>query len=59
MTRRLSTLLRDESAQGMTEYAIIVGTVVFTIIVTFLALGTRLRGVFTSVRTDLNQMPTS
>ena len=56
---RLKTLLRDESAQGMTEYAIILGAVVFAAIVTFAAMGSRLVEIIKTVRTQLDGLPTS
>ena len=59
MLKHLTTLLRDDSAQGMTEYAIIVGTIVFAVIVTFMAMGTRLLAILTDFNTDLSQVPTS
>jgi len=55
----LRTFLADESAQGMTEYAILVGTLALGAIVTLLAIGTRLRDVFSNVQTQLNTVPTS
>ena len=56
---RLTTLLRDESAQGMTEYAIIMGAVVFAAIVTFAAMGSRLIEIIKTVRTQLDGVPAS
>lgn len=53
------TLLFDESGQGMTEYAILIGTLALGAIVTLLTIGTRLRTVFTNVQTQLNSVPTS
>lgn len=50
-------LLLDESGQGLTEYAILVGTLAVGAIVTLLAIGTKLRSVFTNVQTQLNTMP--
>ncbi len=55
----VKTLLFDESGQGMTEYAILIGTLALGAIVTLLAIGTRLRGVFGNVQTQLNSLPTS
>jgi Flp pilus assembly pilin Flp len=55
----LKTLLFDESGQGMTEYAILIGTLALGAIVTLLTIGTRLRDVFTSVESKLQQVPTS
>ena len=55
----LKTLVLDESGQGMTEYAILIGTLALGAIVTLLAIGTRLRDVFSNVQTQLNSVPTS
>ena len=55
----VKTLLVDESGQGMTEYAILIGTLALGAIVTLLAIGTRLRQVFSNVQTQLNSVPTS
>ena len=55
----VKTLLFDESGQGMTEYAILIGTLALGAIVTLLAIGTRLRNVFSNVQTQLNSLPTS
>ena len=59
MTTVVKTLLVDESGQGMTEYAILIGTLALGAIVTLLAIGTRLRNVFSNVQTQLNTLPTS
>jgi Flp pilus assembly pilin Flp len=55
----LETLIHDDSAQGMTEYAILIGTLALGAVVTLLAVGTRLRQVFSNVQTQLNSVPTS
>ena len=55
----LGNILRDESGQGMTEYAILIGTLALGAVVTLLAIGTRLRSVFSNVQTQLNSVPTS
>ena len=55
----VKTLFLDESGQGMTEYAILIGTLALGAIVTLLAIGTRLRSVFSNVQTQLNSVPTS
>ncbi len=55
----LKALLQDESGQGMTEYAILIGTLALGAIVTLIAIGTRLNGVFGNVQTQLNSLPTS
>ena len=55
----LKKLLADDSGQGMTEYAILIGTLALGAIVTLLAIGTRLRDVFGNVQTQLNTVPTS
>ena len=46
----VKTLLLDESGQGMTEYAILIGTLALGAIVTLLAIGTRLRNVSATCR---------
>ena len=48
--RFLRTLLVDDSGQGMTEYAILIGTLALGAIVTLLAAGTKLHSVFTAPR---------
>ncbi len=55
----LQNLITDESAQGMTEYAILIGTLALGAVVTLLAIGTRLKNVFSNVQTQLNSVPTS
>ena len=55
----MKTLLHDESGQGMTEYAILIGTLALGAVVTLLAIGTRLKNVFSNVQTQLNSVPTS
>ena len=52
-------LLADDSGQGMTEYAILVGTLALGAIVTLTAIGGRLRTIFNAVQTNLNTVPTS
>jgi Flp pilus assembly pilin Flp len=48
--RFLRTLLADDSGQGMTEYAILIGTLALGAIVSLLAAGTKLHSVFTAPR---------
>ena len=55
----LHRLMTDDEAQGMTEYAILIGTLALGAIVTLLTIGTRLRDVFSNVQTQLNSVPTS
>jgi pilus assembly protein Flp/PilA len=52
-------VMNDESGQGMTEYAILVGTLALGAIVTLTAIGGRLRTIFNNVQTNLNSVPTS
>jgi len=52
-------LLADESGQGMTEYAILVGTIALGAILTLVAIGSRIKDVFTGVQTQMNTIPTS
>ena len=46
----LRSLLVDESAHGMTEYAILIGTLALGAVVTLLAAGTKLHSVITAPR---------
>ena len=55
----LKQMLNDESGQGMTEYAILVGTLALGAIVTLTAIGGRLRTIFNAVSTAVNTVPTS
>jgi len=55
----LRHLLADERGQGMTEYAILVGTIALGAILTLVAIGSRIKSVFTNVQTQLNNVPTS
>ena len=54
----LKTLMLDESGQGMTEYAILLGTLALGAILTLVAIGGRLKGVFSTVSDQVNQIPT-
>lgn len=54
-----NNLLADDRGQGMTEYAILVGTLALGAIVTLTAIGSRLSSIFSSVQTKLNDVPTS
>jgi len=55
----LRTLIYDDSAQGLTEYALIVGAIVFTAIVTFITMGDRLKAIMGNMQGELNTVPTS
>ena len=59
MTALLKTLILDDDAQGMTEYAILVGTLALGAIATLLLIGNRVKNVFGGVNTALNNVPTS
>jgi Flp pilus assembly pilin Flp len=56
---RLREFLQDEAAQGVPEYAIIMGVLIFAAIVTFAAMGDRLRQILGTFLTSVNQVPTS
>jgi len=56
--RLLKTLIADERGQGMTEYAILAGTLALGAILILIAIGGRVQQIFTGVRTRLNQAPT-
>ena len=55
----LEKLYADDGGQGMTEYAILVGTLALGAILTLVAIGSRIKEVFTNVQTQLNNVPTS
>jgi Flp pilus assembly pilin Flp len=55
----VKSLLRDESGQGMTEYAILIGTLALGAIVALLAIGTQVRNAFTHVPKPANGGATS
>lgn len=57
--KNFKNMLADESAQGMTEYAILVGTLALGAIVTLTAIGSRIRSIFSNVSANLNNVPTS
>lgn len=56
---RLKTLLRDESAQGMTEYGIIMGALVFAAIVAFATMGGRLVEILKTMKAQIDTLPTN
>jgi Flp pilus assembly pilin Flp len=55
----LKKLVADESGQGMTEYAILLGTLAIGTALTLLAISGRVKSVFNFVSTSVNQVPTS
>ena len=59
MTHSLKSLVFDESAQGMTEYAILLGTLALGAILTLVAIGNRLKTIYNNVRTQVNTVPTT
>jgi Flp pilus assembly pilin Flp len=54
----LKKLLLDDSGHGMTEYAILIGTLSLGAIVTLLAVGVKLRAIFTAPASRLHALPT-
>ena len=55
----LKKLLVEDHAQGMTEYAILVGTLALGAIATLLLVGNKVKNVFGGVNNALNSVPTS
>jgi Flp pilus assembly pilin Flp len=55
----LTALLHDDRGQGMTEYAILVGTLALGAIATLNFIGTRIRSIFSNVNTQMANVPTS
>jgi pilus assembly protein Flp/PilA len=52
-TRVASGLLRDESGQGLIEYALIAGLIGLAAVVTMTALGTNISSMFSSISSTL------
>jgi pilus assembly protein Flp/PilA len=52
-TRLASGLLRDESGQGLIEYALIAGLIGLAAVVTMTALGTKISSMFSSISSTL------
>ena len=55
----LNRLVFDDDGQGMTEYAILVGTLALGAIAPLLRVGNRVKTVFNGVNNSLNSVPTS
>ena len=53
----LAQLLADDDAQGMTEYAILVGVLAIGVVATFLLIRDKVGNVFTYVHGQLNTVP--
>ena len=53
----LQRLLRDDDAQGMSEYAILVGLFAIGVVATFLLIRDKVGNVFTYVHGQLNTLP--
>jgi Flp pilus assembly pilin Flp len=54
-----SNLVFDESGQGMTEYAILVGTLSLGAIGTMVLIGNKVKNILNSVNNALDSIPTS
>jgi pilus assembly protein Flp/PilA len=53
-TRLASSLLRDESGQGLIEYALIAGLIGLAAVVAMTALGTRVSTMFSTISSTLS-----
>lgn len=53
----LNALWRDESGQGLVEYALIIALVAIAVIGALIFLGGRIGNVFNSVGEELNEYP--
>jgi pilus assembly protein Flp/PilA len=47
------TFLKDENGQGMVEYGLILGLIAIVAIVLVVALGGKVKGIFSKANTDL------
>ena len=57
MTKVLSRIVKDEDGQGMVEYSLILALVSVAAIGTLTALGTDVKGIFTSASNALKVAP--
>ncbi len=57
MTPLLLALLADESGQGITEYAMLLGAVSLSSILTLSAIGTHIDGIYANVAHELDSLP--
>ncbi len=55
----LWTLLRDESGQGLTEYAVLLGTLGLGAVLTLMTISGRVKALFNYVSTSVNTLPTT
>ncbi len=55
----LKRLLADETGQGMTEYAILLGTLALGAVLTLVAIGGQMKTVFNNVSGQVNSVPTT
>ena len=53
----LQSLIVDEGGQSATEYAILLGWISLSLILTLSAIGTRVHGVFDNMARQLDQLP--
>lgn len=51
----LKNFWKDESGQGMVEYGLIIALIAVVAIVAVKLVGTRVKGIFTTVADDLNE----
>jgi Flp pilus assembly pilin Flp len=57
--RTLQRLSRDETAQGLTEYAVVISALAFGVALIMTAFWNKLGDVFSNVKTQLSQVPSS
>lgn len=53
------TFLKDESGQGMVEYALIIGLIAVVAVVALVALGPRIQNMFRSADNELSKVDTT
>lgn len=53
------TFLKDESGQGMVEYALIIGLIAVVAVVALVALGPRIKNMFNSANNSLGNAETT
>jgi Flp pilus assembly pilin Flp len=55
----LKKLLLDDSGQGLTEYAILIGTLALGAIITLLTVGSKLHTIFSAPEARLHALPSN
>jgi len=55
----LKSILLDDSGHGLTEYAILIGTLALGAIITLVAVGSKLHAIFSAPEARLHALPSN